>query len=259
MNQILVVPSGGQVLLDHSSRSIRLPELQEFAQMDAKQARTRASDDDREHFQAQYHRSQEKGVIANLAKRRHVRLGCGVGFRFNGEPCFGKFTDDHPTSPGLITPPSGIFEQGHPHDTALKELAEEMVIRNQTVVGVWNYEDRSLIGWNEDYAKTHGLVFDPYANFGLVRTDSVSHWNVYFGSEKHRVLVDFDAATSAIELLWTLDASAPDNTWSIVDGEKLPKGEWRHNPIVRDSYDKYPQTGKAQVMIRVHEHDLHPV
>lgn len=256
MDTIRVTPPM-RVWGDGAARTIAFPPWETMVPVDAKLARIRGegriAPPDFERRVARLLAGQRVDLTGQLNKGKpggQLRFGAGfvlVNAAVRRWPWLGKFDAGHPTRGDHLTPPAGLVEDLPPSETAWKELCEEFVPAScdRRFTAPWRMEKRPLL---PDRAKAYAAAFGrTYLENEAVRvTETVgpTHWTVTFGDVVYRVLVEFEPDTSSVELLWTGQSFMP-NGWGIVDGEILPSGKWRDQPIVFG----YPLTTKALAAI----------
>lgn len=239
---------------DGEFRTIVLPPLREWERIDASSARAKGADriappDYEERIQRFLN-----GESINLAGEGRLRVGCSMGLLVNGQLVFGSFDMGHPSRPGYLTPPAGGFEGDcSPLGTASTELAEEFILldKNNTV-GLWHTPDRVVYVYQATaYARDHGLQLDYNLTVPIeLLYDFPNVTTVIIGNIRYKCLVEFEPDTSSIELIFVGEVELPDGV-KIVDGERLPNGNWRNTPVVTWTPNCTATLGtKAEILVK---------
>lgn len=233
---------------------IVFPDLTDWERIDSKAAR--AKDAERiapVDFEERIERFQN-GEDVDLSGDGRLRIGCSLGLLVDGKLVFGSFDTTHPSRPGYLTPAAGVFEGDcMPHTKAAMELAEEFILLDETnrSVGIWQFGGLPIYPERaKEYAEAFGCRFDPElvvrARF---RSNLPNVTKVRVGEAEYGCLVEYEADTSSIELIFVAGTTLPEGV-SIVDGERLPNGDWRRTPVIRWTPEcTSPLTTKAEILI----------
>jgi hypothetical protein len=103
------------------------------------------------------------GTTVNIADGGQIRFGFGAAvYDEEREWAFVQFDTGHPTRPGHLTPPAGLWQEGTPLEAALAELGQELIIVLRGKIGHWSFKGQLLDKqWVADYASAHDLEVDP--------------------------------------------------------------------------------------------------
>ncbi len=143
-----------------------------------------------------------------------------------------RFDSGHPTKANQITPPSGVWDSMDLDlfDSALEEIGEEVIVKFGNQIATWSYRGLPLCkDWVQDYADDHNFTFlDRRIKLNMLSPGSNNVVLVYLnGNLQGPALLSLEPETASIEttFLFTIN----DEIDELLDGEKLPNGEWRNS------------------------------
>lgn len=141
-----------------------------------------------------------------------------------------RFDAGHPTAAGKLSTPAGIWEGNEDLQTAaLRELGEEVILKDNNRVAYWYFGNKLTPEWVHEYAQAHQMdnsnffvSIYPYKMEGLVEV-------MLDNRPQGKALLAFEPETGGIEILFVFKTNVR-VSGMIVDGERF-KDTWLHREV----------------------------
>ncbi|MDD5146310.1 MAG: hypothetical protein PHN39_00965 [Candidatus Pacebacteria bacterium] len=196
------------------------------------------------------------GMTILNSDRYSVRFGVtGAVFSKSNGFLLSQFTSDHPTSPGLLSPASGIWttDCANPFQGALNELGQEMIIEQDNQIGHWIYRGNTLsLEWTIQYRLANNKQAGGPSIYIELADDYPKAIFQFGGTYEVEGLLAF-SPNGGIEIIIPLEilGSISQNI-QFVDGEKIEAG-YRRSQVVwskdlTNSVRKVMLTEKVKVL-----------
>jgi hypothetical protein len=171
-----------------------------------------------------------------------------------------RFDDGHPTMPGKLSPPAGVWQSGRLKEAALAELGEEVILVRDGMVFYWEYKSQQNEILSKDcvnnYAKDHKLNLNTQETFRIRDNLKVPGMvSIYLdGKYQGEAFLAIEPENGGLEIMFVFMAEK-NNFW-LLDGERLPNGtyldrevNWYEKYQLKDELQQGHLTTKAQMIL----------